>query len=620
MYKLSVPFMLEQIELYGANQFIHKLKEIGADIVFLALDCYQIDQAKQKKVFSELSKNVPIFKNAGFTVGVWIWSFMFKEKNDFVHITGVNGKADSMQVCPSDQDFCKFSYEYIQNIAKSDPDIILFDDDFRYGFLECGLGCTCKNHRMFMEGILDEKLPDGDLSHLIFTGGKNKYRSAFLKANGEYLKAFAKQSRDAVDSINPNIRLGLCSCMSTWDFDGVSAAELSRILAGNTKPFCRLSGAPYWSNKRSWGNRLQDVIELERMESSWCGCDIEIFSEGDTYPRPRFVCPANVLEGFDMALRASGATNGIHKYTLDYYADVEYEQGYNKKHLQNQNIYKQIDKHFENKIPTGIRVYEHMTKFENMDIPDYYQGSDNIINIFFSPAARMLATHAIPSVYEGKGVVGIAFGENAKYLDEEALNHGLILDISAAQILEEKGIDVGLAKKGDTYSIVREYFVKEKRNVLSYRHFSSDIQTKDNAEIQSFFTDDSKKTIGSYSYTNADGQHFLVFAFDGYRMSEHAFKQYARGRQIVDWITSIGKKLPASMLGNPDCYLLCKENENSKAIWIGNFFADECMNTTVMLDKEYKEIEFINGSGKLNGNKVELDYIAPFASLGFEVK
>ena len=103
-------------------------------------------------------------------------------------------------------------------------------------------------------------------------------------------------------------------------------------------------------------------------------------------------------------------------------------------------------------------------------------------------------------------------------------------------------------------------------------------------------------------------------------MTEHAFKQYARGEQIEEWIDSLGKKLPASMHGNPDCYMLCKENEDGKAVWIGNFFADECTNTTVVLDREYKKIEFINCNGSLNGDKVELNYIAPFASVGFEVK
>lgn len=31
MYKLSVPFMLNQIEHYGEQPFIEKLKEIGAE-------------------------------------------------------------------------------------------------------------------------------------------------------------------------------------------------------------------------------------------------------------------------------------------------------------------------------------------------------------------------------------------------------------------------------------------------------------------------------------------------------------------------------------------------------------------------------------------------------------
>ena len=128
-----------------------------------------------------------------------------------------------------------------------------------------------------------------------------------------------------------------------------------------------------------------------------------------------------------------------------------------------------------------------------------------------------------------------------------------------------------------------------------------------------------KEKIGSYSYQTALGQHFLVFALDGYSMNESAFKHYTRGEQIERWIRCTKKALPASMLGNPDCYLLCKENEAGKAVWIGNFFADECMQRVVTLDRAYKRIEFINCSGKLEGNKVILDAVLPYASVGFAV-
>ena len=619
MHKLAVPLTLRQLMDYGAESFIDTLKELGADTAVLGIGSYLLSQEEQDKTFSALAEFVPMFRQAGFSVAVWLWTFAVREEAPFTRITSPTGKVSVEECCPSDKSFRAFASAYLQAIAKTAPDMILFDDDYRYGFIDCGLGCACPNHRAYMEGVLGEPLPMGDISHLIFSGAKNKYRSAFLKANGHFFIEFAKEMRQAVDAISPTIRLGLCACMSTWDFDGVSAAELSRILAGNTKPFLRLIGAPYWADNRGWGNRIQDVIELERMESAWCGEDIDIFAEGDTYPRPRFTCPANLLEGFDMALRASGAVNGILKYTLDYHADVAYETGYNQKHLQNKPIYQDIHRHFSAKAPVGIRVYEAMEKFENATIPAYYDGKDEVENLFFSPAARMLAAQTIPTIYKGLGTVGIAFGENAKYIDQSALQNGMILDITAARILTERGVDVGLVKVGDTYQASREYFPFHNRYINLSGCPAWEIQIHENAEAQSRFVTKSKESVASYTYQNARGQHFLVFAFDGYSMTEHAFKTPIRGEEIVAWIQSMGKALPATMLGNPDCYMLCCQDDSGKAVWIGNFFADECMQTTVTLDRPYSRIHYINCTGEMHQNRITLHAISPYASIGFAV-
>jgi hypothetical protein len=216
----------------------------------------------------------------------------------------------------------------------------------------------------------------------------------------------------------------------------------------------------------------------------------------------------------------------------------------------------------------------------------------------------------------------------AKYLDAGALENGLILDIRAAQILQATGIDVGLLNVGEEYAPDQEYFPDKKRYVGTYGFTATDITVRESAKIHSVLEGGERESIGSYSYENAAGQKFLVFAFDMYRalyeikggaIYEHAMKQYARGEQIEAFITSLGKKLPASMKGNPGCYMLCKEGKTGKSVWIGNFFADECMNTTVILDKEYSNIEFINCSGRLVGNRVELDRIGPFSYLGFSV-
>ena len=621
MYTLSVPFVLSQLNTYSEDRFIEQLKNVGADTVFLALGSYELNEEKRRAVFSALEKYVPIFRAAGFRVGVWVWTFMVCEKSPFVHITSPNGKVASEEMCPSDASFRAFSYEYLKGIARSHPDIILFDDDFRYGFLDCGLGCACQNHRDYMSELLGEPVPMEGLGQRVFGGSRNKYRSAFLKANGHFFRLFAEGVREAVDSVDPSIRVGLCACMTTWDFDGISAAELSRILAGeNTKPFLRLIGAPYWAQNRNWGNRLADVIELERMESSWCGEGIEILAEGDAFPRPRFTCSANMLEGFDMALRASGATKGIHKYVLDYVSPPTYETGYVKKHLKNQKIYQAIHSFFDAKTPVGIRVYEGMTKFEDMDVPACYSGSDNVQDTFFSIASRMLVAHSLPTTFEGLGTGAIAFGENAKMLDENARSRGVILDVCAAEILTRCGIDVGLLSVGGSYRASAERFAKKGYDTNMFSCPAREIEISPRATVESTFLSGERTHIGSYTYENEKGERFLVFAFEGYTANEHALRQYARGEQIAEAIAWMGHSLPAKMLGNPDCYLLCRESDEGLAVFVGNFFTDECFHLNLTLSRAYESIEFFGTTGTLSGDTVTFDEIPPYACVGFLVR
>ncbi|MBO5069946.1 MAG: hypothetical protein J6C37_06245, partial [Roseburia sp.] len=451
--------------------------------------------------------------------------------------------------------------------------------------------------------------------------GKNKYRSAWLSANGEFFRQFAREMRGKLDEVNPAIRFGPCSCMSLWDFDGVSTVEISRILAGNTKPFMRLIGAPYWAANRSWGNRLQDVIELERMERSWCDDDIEIFSEGDAYPRPRFACPASYLEGFDTALRADGRMDGILKYAMDYISGADYEPGYVQRHLRNEPLYEQIERHFSGKMACGVRVWEAMCKFEDAKIPDEVAGFIDVEDMFFSPAARMMAANSVPTVYEGFGVAGVAFGENVKYIPAKALEHGLILDARAAAILTESGVDVGITAIGERISVSEEHFLKEDEYVPTNGARPYKMTLSDQAQIQSVFVMRGESIPASYLYENAEGQKFLVFTFDAYFAPEQLFRQYTRSRQIADTVASFfGRPLPAYSFGNPDLYLLSKEGEGSLAVGLWNFCADSVLRPEVILGKAYKKITFLNCTGELQKDRVVLSELQPFAFAGFEVE
>lgn len=623
MYKITVPLMNRNIKRNGRERTLEELRRFDAERVLLALDRYELDIDKRRRAISELEDNCRFFKEKGFEVGAWIWTFWVKDNKNFKNMRSINGTEIKEFMCPKDENFVKFAADYIKDIAKTGVDIIQFDDDFRYGFLSDSPACLCDNHIAEINRITGENSTREELAKHIVSGGKNKYRDAYLKANGDAFRNFAAEIRKAVDEVNPNIRIGACSCMTSWDIDGTNAAELAKILAGNTQPFVRLIGAPYWATFNACGNSLQDVVELERMESSWTRKDnIEIFAEGDAFPRPRTRCPANYLEGFDTAIRASGCTDGILKYGIDYFSNADYETGYAKFHERNRGTYAKIDEMFGDKTCCGVRVYESMNKLSDMVVPTAVNSKVNIEYLFFSKAARTLAFNTIPTVYEGKGVCGIVFDENARILPLDAIKNGLIIDIAAAEILDARGIDVGIESFGAVLiSGESEHFTDNDNHILTDGLPIYDIKLKPNAEVLS----DTKTSAGvipmSYRYENSDGNRFLVLNVNTRSDNSNVLKHYARSRQYAEnipWLS--GKKLPAYVYGNPALYIMCKKNEKSMAVGLWNFFADIAIDPVVELDGEYSGIEFLNTNGKLDKNKVYLNDIPPFGFVGFEVK
>jgi|LSQX01.2.fsa_nt_gb hypothetical protein len=626
MYKISVPMVSD--ERVRDPLMLEELRKFDAQRVFLSIDVYVLDEKKRKEQLDNLRINCEYLKNLGYEVGAWVWTFMFREKHPFRSMKDLNGTEVTDNVCPTDVDFCKFAADYIKDIAKIGVDMIMFDDDFRYGFLSDWPCCLCDEHIARINKITSENKDISELKEHILSGGRNKFRDAWLKVNGETFEDFARIIRKAVDEINKNIRVGFCACLSSWDIDGTSPEKISRLLAGNTKPFLRLIGAPYWAVSTSWGCWLPDIIELERMESSWCRADdIEIFSEGDVYPRPRSIAPASYLEIFDTALRASGCTDGILKYGIDYRSNPEYETGYALRHVRNRENYKLIDKYFGEKTNAGVRVYEYPKKIADMVAPNLVNKENDFIKMFFSMAARTTSWNCIPTVYEGRGIAGIAFDENARHLPDCAFENGLIIDIAAAKILHSKGVDVGIENFGDMVKAGDEKFLKSGNKILTGGISVCDIKLNTKAEILSETITENCAIAMSYRYENADGHRFLVLNMNTRELiySNHftinPLRHYDRGRQIVDnikWLS--GQTLPATCVGHPSLYMQCKEGNGALAVGLWNAWADEVISPEIKLNKRYNEISFINCTGSLYGDVVRLSDISAFDFAGFEVR
>lgn len=618
MYKISVPLMNDNVNRCTPERVYEELKKFEPDRVFLALSRYSLDPVKRETDFKTLRENCRFFKSKGLEVGVWIWAFMLSD-SPYTCMTSLKGQEYPENMCPLDEDFLDFAVSYAESMAKSGVDIIMYDDDLRYGFLGDSPACVCKNHIKKISEILGEEVTPKLICEKVYKGGKNKYRDAYIKANGDAFRNFAKRIREAVDKINPAIRLGACSCLNSWDIDGVEAEELARIFGGSTKPFFRLIGAPYWGALGAWGNSLQDSIELSRMECSWTkDKNVEIFSEGDVYPRPRTLVPASYLEGFDTALRAAGCTDGILKYGMDYISNPDYETGYSAYHTRNRQIYKDIEKHFCDKESVGIRIYEFPHKLSDAEFSE----ETNIDHMFFSLCARTLSYNTIPTVYDGHGITGAVFGENARHLPEGAFNKGLILDIKASEILRKKGVDTGVISFGERIkSGDFEIFTDNTNRISTMSANIMDITLKNSARILSFTEKDGRQIPLSYRYENADGQRFFVLNIIPDINNPGILRHYERNRQYTEntlWLS--GERLPATTNGHPALYMQCKKNESSLAVGLWNFFADIVFNPEITLSEKYREIEFINCNGMLSQNKVTLSDIPAFGFAGFVLK
>ena len=618
MYKVAVPVTNENVTRCTPEKVYAELKKFSPDRVFLSVGEYETDPLKREKALQELRTNCEFFKSRGYEVGVWIWAFMMKD-SPFTCMKSLKGTDFPNNMCPTDEDFLEFAASYARDMARSGVDIIMYDDDLRYGFLGESPACVCKNHLRKISEIVGEEVTAELICEKVHLGGKNKYRDAYIKVNGDAFRTFARRMREAVDGINPRIRMGACACLNSWDIDGVSAEELARIFAGKNKPFFRLIGAPYWAALNCWGISLQDCIELSRMECAWTkDKNIEIFSEGDVYPRPRTLVPAAYLEGFDTALRAAGCTDGILKYGMDYVSDADYETGYSRFHLKNQGLYEAVEKHFSDKTSVGVRVYETPAKLGDA----VFSEEESIDNMFFSLCARTLSYNTIPTVYEGEGITGAAFGENARHLPGTAFEKGLILDIKAALILKEKGIDTGISQCGEKITAGSfETFSDNGNRISTMGAKIYDITLESGAEMLSFTEKDGKIIPMSYFYKNGKGQSFFVLNVIPDISNPGVLRHYERNRQYREMVLRLsGERLPAEIGGHPALYMQCKKGESGLAVGLWNFFADTVTEPEITLRKSYTEIEFINCTGTLSGNTVRISDIIPFGFAGFVVR
>lgn len=631
MYKTTLPVIF-RTEWFDKEKTLKQIKKVGAERITLSLAREIEHKFSSPEILEKLAEYIKFFKENGLEIIVWLGETLGHTRRepipgaDYTFIRQLSG-GKIYAMCPKDKNFTADFCSWVQKVAMCGADMIMLDDDFRLTTRGGSMGCCCDLHMEAMRKELGEDIRVEDLKKLVFSGGPNKYRKAWLKVQKDSMVDFAKAIRAALDEVNPDVRLNFCG-VCDWYLNGGGTIDIIKAMAGNTKPFIRTMGAPYWQRP------LGEIIEYERMQAHWLSNEeIEVFSEGDTFPRPRFATAASKLECFDTALRADGTNDGILKYVFDIVSDAEYETGYVDAAAKNKWLHDEIDRLFDGKKAVGLRPYNNYNILETEYLPENADNIDYVLNYFYCPSAVFTTVNSLPTAFDGNGV-NVIFGENARHIDVDDLKNGSIIDVKAAQIFTSMGIDVGLEKIIDKEEYItkgfsdwpREDFPEEDRFVrLDATGKYEIVETKVDAKVLSYVIFGGKRSPLAYIYENADGMRFLVYAFVASDSKKIGWMHsYSRRRQIVSKLSWLGKAEDNIYIdGNyPYMYILAKRDDNSMSVGLWNLFEDVAENVRVKIGTEkYKDIEFVNCTGHIEGDTVIIEStIIPYSFAGFNLK
>ncbi len=641
MYPVWIPIFGKAYSKAELDKIVQQLKIADADMALLTFGRVLRSEAMLKTECENFKTARDHLVKNGFQVGAWLaptigYGGKFWGDNDagnaFTHIRHLRTGEDCPGAfCPCDEAFVADFLNTLTAIVKMGVKTIMFEDDFTLmgGKFWRDLGCACEDHIADFCRRAGETLTREEIAERVFTGGKNRYRDIWREMQRDTLVGFVQKIEQAVHAIDPEVRIGLSANASSYDVEGVSVAELARIIAGDTRPFVRMTGAPYWKQALT----LAPSIEAIRVQTGWCGDGIDLMTEGDTYPRPRHWVSSAFLEHYDMILRADGNTDLTLKYMIDYNSNAEYETGYVARHRKNKPHYDEIERRFSGKTTVGVHLFEKDTTFADR-VLDEDCPIERFPAIGYLPFASqvLLTDNCIPITYTDTGYPTVAMGENARYVTDEQMKNGIITDAIGAKRLMERGIDIGVSEIRRAVAPRAEYYHAPQDYTLAIVPKTAafyEMTVKEGAILDSEFViaegtglagvtpsialANNPKYPACVRYENADGQKFMIYGFMiDTLVSDNPwvpgiFRNYYRQQQLVEGIKWLGKSLPAVCRKNPELYTLCRKDENSMAVGLWNNFPDGVLEPVIELDGEYRSVDFYHCNGRLDGNRVILD-------------
>lgn len=617
-YTVTVPVITMLLDRQNPSETLKALKRARADRVLLvAYRSFSQDKFREQNIES-IRKYDRFFKENGFDTAIWAAPVFGygggqgggETDDSFMQIKSLRAEQIAPSVyCPSDERFTQAYAAYVGELSRLGVGTIVLDDDYCLACRGEIWGCACDNHIREYSRRIGREMTRSEICEKVLLCGENEYRKEWIRMQRDTMLDFARAMRASAD---PSVRLGVCAGRTSWDIECADSLEIAKVLAGAHRPVIRLSGAPYWQDS------LGSVVETARIQCHWLKDeDVELLTEGDTYPRPRYATPASALEGFDLALRCDGGAEGILRYMLDYNSSAKFETGYIEHYLENRALYRVAEKHFSDKRAAGVHLFEPQRVFpvQTFDEGQIYRNRFMHRNALPTAAQQFAVDNALAVTYEPQGGAHIVFDDRARLLPEEMFGEGLYLDMKAARILAERGIDVGLEGAEVSARPDTEYFEDDREYVaVNCDGKFYEAELKYGAAVRSWFFCGRETLSRGLSVRKREGRAVLCPVRG--RRPVPAVQQVHGGTlpqllpraQVQSDLEWAGRKpLVAKASGQPDLYLLVKEDETSVSVGVFNFFQDAWLSPKIELGENYASAAFYNCSGRLKGKTVLLD-------------
>ena len=207
------------------------------------------------------------------------------------HIMDCDGN-ESSGFCPLD---AAAASAHIANLKKTvelgRPRLVIIEDDLNLsghsGTVSDHGGCFCPLHMAAFARRIGRTMTAREAGALFDapTAANEPLRRAFAQLSKESLVQFCRRVRQAIDEVDPTIRVCLCQSAQV-DLDGDTTEANVRALAGGVRPMTRVYGAAYFSENvsadlpKTLAHTFYSMQHLPR--------DIEMIYEADVFPHTRF--------------------------------------------------------------------------------------------------------------------------------------------------------------------------------------------------------------------------------------------------------------------------------------------------------------------------------------------